>query len=122
MYSKSLSATIFQRFSHSSRFQIAKNIFLKTTNANDIILDFGTGDGGVFEYYLEENASKIFFGYDISQSMLNEVSPKLSEKVNFSSDIKEICSRKYDYISCLETMEHIPDAEVSNILNLFLSI
>ena len=81
-----------------------------------------SGDEKIFKYYLEENSSKIFFGYDISLEMLNEVSPALSEKVNFTNDIEDICLRKYDFISCLETIEHIPDAKVINTLKLLLSI
>lgn len=122
MYSKNISATIFQRFSHSSRFKLSKKVFLMMTKDGDNILDFGTGDGKVFEYYLQEKSLKMFYGYDISSSMLKQVLPELSDKVNFTNDIKDICSRKYNFISCLETMEHIPDAEVSNILNLLFSI
>lgn len=122
MYGRNISAIIFQRFSHSSRFKLSKKIFLMTTKDGDNILDFGTGDGKVFEYYLQEKSLKMFYGYDISSSMLKEVLPELSEKVNFTNDIKDICQRKYNFISCLETMEHIPDAEVLNILNLLFSI
>ena len=91
MYDKNISATIFQRFSHSSRFKLSKKIFLMTTKDGDNILDFGTGDGKVFEYYLEEKSLKMFYGYDISSSMLKEVLPELIDKVNFTNDIKDIC-------------------------------
>ncbi len=122
IYKNNLSATFLQRFSHSSRFKIVKKIFLKETINNNLILDFGTGDGEVFKYYLEGNPSNKFYGYDISSEMINQASTELKKKVYFTNNINDISLNKYHFISCLETLEHINEADVMKVLKLLSSL
>ena len=54
MYWDSLSATLFQRFSHAARFKAAQGEFCRNIKNGAKALDFDTGDGRLCLYYFEK--------------------------------------------------------------------
>lgn len=122
MYSDSLRATIFQRFSHSARFRAAQDEFCRSVKDGASVLDFGTGDGRIFEYYLERNKTCRYYGYDISKKMLSQASDHVKKNVILTDNIDDLSSHKFDYISCLETLEHIPDDVVPGVIRRMKSL
>ncbi len=122
MYSEKINSTPFQKMSHSARFDVATDILAREGLGQKDVLDFGTGDGKIFTYYLRVNSESNFTGYDISNSMLEQADDLVRENVELISDLNKVKNRKYSYISCLETLEHIPDEKVLETLLLFRSL
>lgn len=116
MYAKNINATLMQKFSHGSRFKTSAEIFSKHVDQKSLVLDFGTGDGRVFLDYLSRGKNCKYYGYDISQEMIDEADPVVKDRVFLTSNIKDIEDVRFDYISCLETLEHIPDEAVNDVI------
>lgn len=122
MYSQKINTTIFQRLTHNSRFKIASSIYSDYAKESSKILDFGTGDGHIFSYYLKHNIRCDFVGYDVSEQMLSQASLVVKEAVKLTSDINIVRQYRYSYISCMETLEHIPDGKIADTLLVLRSL
>lgn len=116
MYAENINATLMQKFSHGKRFKVSAEIFERYVNQNSIVLDFGTGDGRVFIDYLSRKPNCKYYGYDISQEMIDQANGVVKDRVFLTSNIEDIEDVRFDYISCLETLEHIPDKAVNDVI------
>jgi len=122
MYSEKINSTPFQKMTHSARFEVATDILAREGLGPKEVLDFGTGDGKIFGYYLRVNSECKYTGYDTAKSMLEQADDVVRENVELISDLNEIKERRYSYISCLETLEHIPDEKLLETLLLFRTL
>lgn len=89
-------------------------------NKSAKILDVGCGYGG-FVYWLHEQGYPNTKGIDISTEMI-----ELSKSLNIQNTFKDnmfdhlkINKNRYDLIFCRDVLEHLPKAEVVEILSLF---
>ena len=100
--------------------------------ANDIkksknILDFGCGDGGLLEHlipYIQKNSIGKVYGFDISKDSVEKVNKKFKKQKSFVSAFQNIESLEktlkgdtFDFIFCCETIEHVYDSDLFNILD-----
>lgn len=94
-----------QRFAHHSRYNLAKEL---CKHANSV-LDYGTGSGYFLTLLSTANKLTRLVGYepveDMFQKAINETKGfdniKLVNKLDFSE--------KFNYISCLEVLEHLEE-------------
>lgn len=82
------------------------------------IAEVGCGDGKILYELSKQYSSKNFEGYDLSEKSIAFAKaysygfPNLSF---YSKDFAE-AEKQFDLILCVETLEHIPDEEVSDFL------
>ena len=118
MYKNDLNTTVAQSISHKKRFKNIVSIFKRYRNQNGKVLDFGTGDAATIDEYLKVDTFRYeYFGYDISEKMLSEASEVVKNEATLTTDLESISNLDFGYISCFETLEHIPDKIVPSVLD-----
>lgn len=74
------------------------------------ILDVGCGSGEFLQYLREQKPEVKASGIDFSAKAV-----QLTREAGFEAEVVDLLSEKppdvYDYVTCLEVIEHIPDAE-----------
>lgn len=110
-----------KRFSHRTRFKyygdfLSRN---KSVNLNPKFLDYGTGDGHIFNYLKENDINDyLLFAYEPVESQFVQ----LSENVE-NNDLNVVCLRelgerdKYDIVLCAEVLEHFSALNVISHLS-----
>lgn len=75
------------------------------------VLDFGCGSGEFLTYLRQRRPRLVLYGADYSAK-----SVEMTQNAGFEAHVVNILEReldgRYDYITCFEVLEHIPDAEV----------
>ncbi|WP_394833403.1 class I SAM-dependent methyltransferase [Pendulispora rubella] len=106
------------RFSHSSRFELAKK--LAATLGGKRLLDYGCGDGT----FLGSNVGSFErgVGVEIDHLLVNENAQRFSAEptIGFqhTSDIVKEPNESFDTIFCMEVLEHIAPENLDGILSL----
>ena len=110
----------FKRFSHKSRFVVAKKLLYKYKPLNNIsMLDFGCGNGFFIKYLIENKFNFNFSAYDPVDEQINEMNDLFnSSKIDNVKiyDDYDLINDKFDIISCLETLEHFREEDQKNHL------
>lgn len=85
------------------------------------VLDFGCGDATLSSSVLRSQCSDLSYtGYDISTDVLVRASARFHASANvraeFTSDINNILTSKYDLIIAVTVFQHIPDCDLRHLL------
>lgn len=99
-----------KRFSHVQRFKHA--LQLLALNADDSVLDFGTGDGFMLGQMLQQtHVPRRIVGYEPVAAQfcqLGEMSATYpTERVSITTDMAELKGQLFNKICCLEVLEHL---------------
>ncbi len=112
-----------KRFSHGSRFRVALDLL--NPNAEDQILDYGTGDGHMLSMIRSANDQCKIVGYEPVPYMFKELSEKLESSENKSVELFHSLNGyagNFNKICCLEVLEHLSEEsqkrEIRNMVNL----
>ena len=106
-----------KRFTHSSRHLKCSKIIESLNYVN--FLDFGSGDGQLFEY-MKKNKNKNYYAYEPYKQMYEQF---LKNK-NATKNIKIIKNKKnlkknfYDIITINEVFEHLPNKKILEVIKL----
>ncbi len=103
-------------WSHTSRFTTALRL-IDQPDGN--LLDYGCGDGT----FLAMAADKVAKGHgvDVNVGQVEDCRSRLADVDNLSFSVPEDVAgqgydRAFDVITCMETLEHVPDAVVDAVL------
>jgi len=96
-----LSSNPIRRFAHNARFALAAKLVAEGCAPGSNVLDYGAGDG----HFLDVLEGRGFraIGYDPLPIIRRE---------DVVSSLNAITPRSFDCITCLETLEHIDDAQI----------
>ena len=113
---------ILKRFSHKARFVECSKLLKKYKFKNNIsMLDFGSGDGFFIKHLIDEEFIFDFTAYDADPEqkqiaeMKNLFNHNNIKNVEIFNDYKLI-DKKFDIISCLETLEHFNQEDQKKLL------
>lgn len=85
--------------------------FIKANKKSITILDVGCGYGGSVKFLSEKIKNSVVSGCDISSVAVERAKKTQPDKVFFTIDLnKESLQDSYDYITIVETLEHVDDA------------
>ncbi|MBU1894362.1 MAG: class I SAM-dependent methyltransferase [Candidatus Omnitrophica bacterium] len=109
-----------KRFAHQKRLHDA--FLLLDLKAGESMLDFGGGDGTFAEFVSRSSSIKVVV-YEPSKEMTRQISDNYGVTPNFEviMDVKKLYPIRFNRISCLEVLEHLPEKELHEALD-FLSI
>lgn len=111
------SKSIIKRISHQKRHLLVSRL-LDIKN-EDVILDFGTGDGYLLNLIRQENAKVKLFGYEPIRSQYEQAIHKLRDKdIIVYQDIEKIKQSRFTKIVCAEVLEHLTLEKQIEILSL----
>lgn len=114
--------SLLRRFIHLSRFFWIKEIISKYQIKFSNVLELGCGDGKTLEFLSKENFG--YYGLDANwnggldnakEKYLNNKNINF-EEIKSSKDISFNSKDLFDLFICMETLEHIPPADVCNYL------
>ena len=106
-----------KRFSHSSRHlkcsKIVNNLRFKN------FLDFGTGDGQLFEYLSTESKKK-YFAYEPYKKMYKQfkINNKKFKNVKLIKHKKKLKKKFYDIVTINEVFEHLPNKQIIEVIKI----
>lgn len=112
-----------KKFEREVKREIIFNL-LKSFSAQSIreYLDVGCGDGkwttDIYEYLRKDNAKIKAIGIDISKRAVGFaklISPFINFK-SYSEGKLPVPSNKYDLVTCIEVIEHIPDEQEQDFI------
>ena len=117
-----------KRFSHQSRFIEAGKLLEKYKSLEKFsLLDFGSGDGYFIKFLKEKKFFFDFNAYDADPEEKQIIEMKNLFKNNNIKDVgiynefKKI-DKKFNFITCLETLEHFNEEDQTKILNQIKSL
>ncbi len=102
-------------YNHILIFIDAENVMQRA----DTIADIGCGPGNIIGFLSEKYPDKKYFGYDFSPTVIGAAQHRF-KKIDFQThDIYEPINKKFDFVICSETLEHLlhPAKAFENILN-----
>ncbi|MBX7164745.1 MAG: class I SAM-dependent methyltransferase [Pirellulales bacterium] len=81
------------------------------------ILDLGTGDGLLCRQLAQRFPRAEIYGYEPVPSLLQYAQLCAAElsNVRFTGDLNDFLGRRFDYIFCLEVLEHLPRRETRRL-------
>ena len=81
------------------------------------ILDFGAGDGVLAQHIVTISSAEAWV-YEPTPSLMMEARERLSgaSRVKFVENVAAVESSLFDYVFCLEVIEHLPEAETHAVL------
>lgn len=104
-----------KRWIHRWRFRDATKLIALAED--DTVLDFGCGDGHFLKLLAEILPSNHLYGYEPGRRNFQQASNNLnSSGVLVVQQLDSLTKRKFTKIYCLETCEHLPDAQLEVLL------
>ncbi len=82
------------------------------------ILDFGAGDATLAKYVSEILPKAKIFCYEPSPDLLEQAkeNPLLPPEIRITGNLSDLPARQFDYIFCLEVLEHLPENLIPHTL------
>lgn len=105
----------FIRIPHQMRFRTTVNAVLK--NSPESLLDYGAGDGRlIFDLIEAGSTTKRFVAYEPFEQYRIEIEQSarlrgLSERIEVVSERESLTGNRFDFITCLGVLEHMPLSE-----------
>lgn len=104
-----------KRVLHKKRFTDA--VKLLKPSYNDIVLDYGSGDGQFVVVFRELFPENTIFAYEPATSMFNLLKEKvINLNINVVNMFPEIENNKFSKITCLEVCEHLNDRNLTSLI------
>lgn len=100
--------------------ELFSTVIKKNLNNNEFsYLDVGCGTGVLVNLLREEFKSSDIFGCDFSEEKIKTCIQYYKSENYFVHDISTQISKKYEYISCTEVLEHLENPEIAlkNLIN-----
>ncbi len=106
-----------KRFTHSTR-HIKCSKFVDSFNYNNF-LDFGSGDGQLFEY-LKTKKNKNYYAYEPYKQMYRQFlkNKKITNNIKLIKNKKNLKKNFYDVITINEVFEHLPNKKILEVIKL----
>lgn len=101
-----------RRYTHERRFRMACRLL--NPQAEDHILDFGAGDGELILRLAHQCPQAALHGFEPSAGFCVQAREKFKlggVRVQLYEQSRSLATSDFDKISCLEVMEHLPDAQ-----------
>lgn len=94
---------------------------LKSISADNVhsIADIGCGEGSNLAYFASQYPQAQLFGFDVSQTALDQARQILPRATFELLDVTRQCaSQTFDLVTCAEVVEHLP-ADVTALKNIY---
>jgi hypothetical protein len=114
-----------KRFSHKRRFKIIRQKLNRIKNKNISLLDYGAGDGQFIKELILSNYLFNFTAYEPVQKQVNEMKDNFKKnniKNCFIYNNINFIRRKFDIITCFETLEHFSEKDQMILLNIIKNL
>jgi len=98
---------LIKKLAHGRRYRQAVEII--SARDNDVVLDYGCGDGHLFTYLTNVPPSQLV-GYDPDPKQLLDADPEIAASVTLSSSLaalREAFAGAFSLIVCMEVCEHL---------------
>lgn len=112
-YARSIRENLLQRFWHLTRFREIGNIIEASGGK---ILDVGSADGTFTKIVLEKSKAQKVIGIDILPTSVSYAKRRFAKSKKMSFQVADahnlpFANKEFDAVFCLETLEHVEDAE-----------
>ena len=113
-YQSNLNVHPIQKFAHTSRFSFVCSACKTLLPPNASILDYGTADGYIPQLLISNiEGIKDIVAFDlVSTNFPDNINPKIL----LTTDKHLLNEKTYDLILCLETLEHVPEHMIDQVL------
>jgi SAM-dependent methyltransferase len=98
------------RFAHRTRYRHSLDHVARSVRDTGVVLDYGCGDGTFLNALAEQRPDLTLYGFDPESN-------HQPERYTLINDVDEVDAGSVDMVCCYETLEHLYDKEIAELLD-----